>query len=212
MLNFMVDGQTHDIKSYDGVALDNIIGMLSSEAAKNGRFIASLKVNGEELETGFETGADMVLADISSLEVTTVSSEQLVLEALAEGGSYLVELRNFLIQTTDAYRTGNETKGRELFIELIQGLEWFVKIASTAELQLKVDFAGTICSGQTLSEAVDSLNQILLEIIVAQEQRDWVLLTDLLEYELAPQLELWREIFSLLCKKGADNFAERLQS
>jgi hypothetical protein len=45
---------------------------------------------------------------------------------------------------------------------------------------------------------VDGLNGILMEIIGAQQHSDWVLLTDLLEYELAPQLELWQEIFTTL--------------
>jgi hypothetical protein len=83
-------------------------------------------------------------------------------------------------------------------MELIQGMEWFVRIASTIEAQLKIDFTVTRCAGRTLRESVDGLNGILMEIIGAQQHSDWVLLTDLLEYELAPQLELWQEIFTTL--------------
>jgi hypothetical protein len=119
-------------------------------------------------------------------------------EVLDEGYTYLLELHRFLLQTAETYRAGDDRKGRELFMELIQGMEWFVKIASTIEAQLKIDFTMTHCAGRTLRESVDGLNGILMEIIGAQQHSDWVLLTDLLEYELAPQLELWQEIFTTL--------------
>jgi hypothetical protein len=108
----------------------------------------------------------------------------------------------------ESYRDGDESKGGKLFVELVMGLEWFVKVTSAAETLLQVDFGDTRCAGRTLTETVESLNRVLLEIIVAQEQRDWVLLTDLLEYELAPQLELWQQIFSMLRLRGAANAGE----
>jgi len=117
-------------------------------------------------------------------------------------------LRIFLLHAAKLYRSGEEAKGSEVFMELIQGLEWFVKITSTVGLMLKIDFSVTSCAGRTLAESVDSLNRILLEIILAQEQRDLVLLTDLLEYELAPQLILWLEIFTELRSMEADNIGE----
>jgi hypothetical protein len=198
MLSCMVDGQAHEITVCESVVLADIIGTLNSELAKDGRFIASLMVDGEKVEAGSEGSTDRALAQVSRLDVTTESSENPAREVLAEGCGYLGELHLFLLQTTKLYRSGDETKGREHFMELINGLEWFVKITSTVERLLNIDFSGTICAGRTLTESVDSFNRILLEIIVAQEQRDVVRLTDLLEYELAPQLELWLEIFTML--------------
>ena len=154
-----------------------------------------------------------MLNDVSHMEVTTESAEAAehsVQELLTEGSSHVGKLCLILIQTTEFYRAGDETKGRELFMELIEGMEWFVKIASAAGQLLKIDFAETSCAGRTITESVDSLNGILLEIIVAQEQRDLILMTDLLEYELAPQLEHWMEIFTLLRQRDADNSGESL--
>jgi len=49
MLSCMVDGQTHDIMSGEGGGmLGDIFETLNGELAKNGRLIASIKVNGEE--------------------------------------------------------------------------------------------------------------------------------------------------------------------
>jgi hypothetical protein len=151
-----------------------------------------------------------MLNDACQLEVTTELTELSVLELLTEGCSHLGKLNLSLSQATGFYRTGDETKGREFFLELIKGMEWFVKIVSALRLK-KIDFAETVCAGRTLVESVDVLNGILREILVAQEQGDWILLTDLLEYELVPQLELWLEIFSLLRRGNSDNLGEGLR-
>ena len=211
MLDCTVNGQTHEIIPCDEEGLGSVIRNLSSEVAKNGQYIASLKVNGEELDMNSGKYADWTLADVGRLEVSTGSTEHSALEVLTEGCAFLGELRLFLLQSAEFYRAGDETKGREFFIELIKGMEGFVKIASAVDRRLKIDFAETSCSGRTLAESVNSLNGLLLEIIVAQEQRDWILLTDLLEYELAPQLEHWLEIFTMLRSRDAENFGENLR-
>jgi hypothetical protein len=194
----MVDGQTHASMAGEGDGLCNVVGSLCSAVSKDGGVTA----------LGTETGEERM-----GMTESTESAENSALEVLVEGCNYLGELHLFLLQAAKLYRSGDETKGREHFLELIQGLEWFVKITATVELLLKIDFAGTRCAGRTLAEAVDNLNGVLLDIIAAQEQRDTILITDLLEYELAPQLELWLEIFTMLRRtRDADYRAEYLPS
>lgn len=144
-------------------------------------------------------------ADIGGIEITADSPANLALDVLTEGGNYLAELRSFLQQVVEHYRGGDEAKGGERFMQLVSGLEWFVKVTSVVETLLKVDFAGTSCAGRTLAETIAAMNRILLEIVVSQEQRDWVLLADLLEYELATQLEQWQDIFAMLRQRVADS-------
>ncbi len=203
MQNCTVERQSYDFMAGEGAGMDSVIGTLGGDAVTNGSIIDARKVNGEGMDVMSDGCADGALA----VEGTTESTEHSALDVLAEGCDYLVELHRFLLQTTEMYRAGDDTKGRELFMELIQGLEWFVKIASVIESQLNIDFSATNCAGRSINESVENLNGILLEIIVAQEQQDLVLLTDLLEYELAPQLELWLEIFTTLrYNRDKDNF------
>lgn len=152
-----------------------------------------------------ESRAERVSIDVSRLELSCASAKYSSGELLDEVCGCLGELHTVLLRSAKLYRAGDEIRAREPFMELIQGLEWFVTTATTAEQQLKIDFTGTSCAGQTLAESVEGLNRVLLEIVVAQEQRDWVLLSDLLEYELAPQLERWLEIFSMLRQRGGCN-------
>jgi len=112
---------------------------------------------------------------------------------LQEGSVFLEELHRSIMVTAGLYRAGNEQEGNGHFIELTHGLEMFVTLTSAARQfpefgTMPVDAAG-VAAG---------LNDILVEIVAAQEQQDMVLLTDLLEYELAPQVKPWLETFTAL--------------
>ncbi len=114
-------------------------------------------------------------------------------ELVQEGSVFLEELHRSILVTAGLYRAGNEQEGNGHFIELTHGLEMFVTLtAATRQLPefgtMPVDAAG-VAAG---------LNDILVEIVAAQEQQDMVLLTDLLEYELAPQVKPWLERFTTL--------------
>jgi hypothetical protein len=52
-------------------------------------------------------------------------------------------------------------------------------------------------NGRPVAEYVNCLNGILQEIVNAQEGFDPVLLADILEYDLVPHLEEWKEIYTL---------------
>ncbi len=186
MLNCMVDGQSQDVMVREGVGLGDVIGTMNSE----------------EIEVSSENCPGMALSDADKLESTTGSTELSAREILADACDFLSELHRFVLETAGLYRAGDEIKASEHFMELIQGMEWFVKVTASIEARLDIDFTSTLCAGQTLSDSVDGLNRILMDIIVAQEQRDMVLQTDLLEYELAPQLELWQDIYASLRQKS----------
>src|ERR1039457_3882774 len=158
-----------------------------------------------------------VMTDMEKLQKDTVNDRELessrtitlnenaVLEVLSDGSNFIAELRSFISATVEFYRIGNEIKGGEHLLSLIEGLEWVVNLTDRIGTLLKVDFSGTCMDGRTLTESVESLNVLLLEIVTAQEQRDWVLLSDLLEYELEPQLGLWQEVFGMLRKRNCGN-------
>lgn len=115
-------------------------------------------------------------------------------ELLREGSAFLEELHRLILQTAELYRAGNEQEGNGHFIELTHGLEWFVKL--TATVQQRPEFSAVVAT--CAPQPVSGLNDILGEIVAAQEHQDMVLLTDLLEYELALQVKPWLDTFSKL--------------
>jgi hypothetical protein len=198
MIHCTVDGREHAVTTGEMDELAALIDALSSELGKEGRFIASLTADGRELYPCSEWYRPRNLQGIRRLEVTTGLSVQLATDALAESDRCLDELRSTLLHSVECFRAGNDQRGINLFIDLVTRLEWFVTTVKSVGDVMQIDFTATLMDGTPLAAEIEGLNQILLDIVGAQERRDWVLLGDLLEYELEPQLERCRELLGVL--------------
>jgi len=195
MLSCVIDGQ---VKSFNLNGADSLSAMLeglNSDLAKGGRFIASLRVNGEEV-AGNSEEASRRLDGIDSVEITTESPLCLVGKILDEGQNYIDGLRAYLMQVAGDFSAGRDGADGS-FTEAVQGLQWFVQMTDFIECTLNLDFQKLLLNGSPVAEYVKSLNGILQEIVTAQEEGDPIMLADLLEYDLAPHLEQWKEIYSL---------------
>ena len=198
MIHCMVDGREYPVTSCETDELAAFLDALNSEFQKDGRFISALKIDGQELDATTEWYRPRRLLGIRSIEVTTSLTAELASDAIGQCECQLDELRGTIGQAVELFRSGNDQKGMKLFIDLVTGLEWFVTTIGSVGDIMQIDFAAPLIGGTPLSGEVDALNLILLDIIGAQERRDWVLLGDLLEYELEPTLERWRELLGVL--------------
>jgi len=195
MLSCVIDGQVKSFNLNGADSLSVMLEGLNSDLAKGGRFIASLRVNGEEVAGNAEE-ASRRLDGIDSIEITTESPVCLVGKLLDEGEHYIDGLRAYMLQVAGDYSAGSE-RADGSFTEAVQGLQWFVQMTDFIESTLNLDFQKLLLNGRPVAEYVKSLNGILQEIVTAQEEGDPIMLADLLEYDLAPHLEQWKEIYTL---------------
>jgi vacuolar-type H+-ATPase subunit D/Vma8 len=112
--------------------------------------------------------------------------EQQIKETLNEIYLYLKKLINGINITTEFYRSGQEGKANDLMINIIDGLSWVLEgITATSSVHKeKID----ICE----------MNDYLNEMVNALENSDYVLLCDLLEYEILPSLKEYHEKIMLI--------------
>lgn len=195
MLSCVIDGQ---VKSFNLNGTDSLATMLeglNSDLAKGGRFIASLLVNGEEVVDSISEKSRR-LDGIDSIEITTETPVCLVGKILDEGQNYIDGLRDCLMKVAGHFTSGSECAD-DSFAEAVQGLQWFVQMTDFIECTLKLDLQKLLSNGRPVAEYVNSLNGILQEIVNAQEGSDPVLLADIIEYDLVPHLEEWKEIYTL---------------
>ena len=206
VINCVIDGQQRVIDSGNMDEFSSFVDRLTTDLGRECRFISCLRVNGREIAPGSEWFVPRKLSGVYSVEVTTGSSSDLVLGALSQGETSISDLRRSLQLTVGSFRTGNDMRGGKLFLEMVNGLEGFVSLTGEIGSALQLDFTTVRSGGLLLSAAIDSLNHILLDIIRAQEHRDWVLLSDLLEYELSPRVDYWQEVYAMLRNTARESF------
>jgi hypothetical protein len=201
MLSCVIDGQVKSFNLNGADSLATMLESLNSDLAKGGRFIASLLVNGKEVVDSVSEKS-MRLDVIDSIEITTETPVRLVGKILDEGQNYIDGLRDCLMKVAGNFTSGSECADNS-FAEAVQGLQWFVQMTDFIECTLNLDFQKLTRNGRPVGEYVKSLNGILQEIVNAQEGSDPVLLADILEYDLVPHLEEWKDIYTLFDRELA---------
>lgn len=125
----------------------------------------------------------------------------LIREVLADGKSHAVEMQRHALETAAAFRSGGERRALGHYIDFLNGFDSLVQALDYVGRALGIDYASTPLGGTTITRFVEDLNALLSESMKAQERKDWVLLADLLEYELAPHLESWQQVLAVLGEK-----------
>jgi len=201
MQSCIVDGRAMDIKLSGVDCLAGVLESVNGELAKNGRFVAALRVNGREV-ADLARESNRPLDGIQSIEITTDSPVRLARDIVAEGRTYINGLQECLLRAAGRFTSGSESAGR-YFEEAVQGMQWLVQMIGFVEQNLQLDFRRLSLNGRPVVEYVQSLNAIFQDIVNSQERFDPVLLADILEYDLVPHLEEWKKIFALFEKESA---------
>jgi hypothetical protein len=201
MQNCVIDGQVRNFNLSGTDSLESLLDSLKGDLVKSGRFIASLRLNGRKV-ADIDEESSQRLERIGSIEIKTESPLSVARNIIAEGGEFIEGLQDYLVQTARQYSLDNERAGR-YFENAVQGLQWFVQMIGFIEQTLHLDFNQLSLNGGPVADYVRKLNSIFLDIVNTQGKFDPVLLADILEYDLVPHLEEWKEIFTLFAAKSA---------
>lgn len=98
------------------------------------------------------------------------------IELLQTAKEYSEKLMGAVIRTAEAFQSYKDGNGSEIMISIVDGLQWLMDVVgSSEELKAKIDIL--------------NINDKLKGIIEAYENQDYILIGDLLQYELLPAIE-----------------------
>lgn len=103
------------------------------------------------------------------------------IEVITSGYEYLGRLVNGIEQIVEFLRAGEVKRASDLISELIEGLAWLIDaLVLTQDIQVeRIDIS--VC------------RELLERVVESFKNQDYVLLSDLFDYELIPLLIEWKE-------------------
>jgi hypothetical protein len=194
-----VDRQEQRIDLPPGSSLGQIIEHVCRQGVSADRVITHIRINGQELledERGLYP--DISGEEIDLLELQTGLSTEMASRGLRDARDYLERLNPAIGETADLFRTGQDAKALEQYGRCMDGLNWFMQILEGAKQVMALDYHQIQSHKVSIQSYVENLQQNIREMWNAQQDEDWVMLSDLLEYELLPLMEGWKEILPLI--------------
>jgi hypothetical protein len=178
-----------------GMTLERV----GAELFQRGELVVRVEVDGQDL-----TGQDRELwggrTDVAELRLETQSPRALLEGSLRVSREWLPPLRSELASCADRFRRGEDAAAIDALIRVVEGLRLlFVGVGQIQRLAANQGlFRDTGLPEGLVSDFQNEIPRLLDEIIQAQERRDWILLSDLLEYDVMDRLAQWEETVDTL--------------
>ncbi len=184
--------------------LKDVIVSIEQEFSLRGEVICEIRVNGMLLRDDDEARfAASRVDEISTLSIATENPQDLIMEALGSSQDYLQKVRNACVKTSELLRGTDQHRAQLSFLETVEGCQWLVDTimsirgASEGIGASLVDRNGWLAAEQTFTKVVT-------DVLSAFQKHDYILVADILEYDLNNSLEIWHEV---LCSESRGNAA-----
>lgn len=179
--------------------LKDLITRLEDKFWPLGHVITSVKVNGMWLSEADEVKFSYEgLQFVESLEVQ-LSEPQLLLRETTQSYLELIpRLKELTFTCAERFRKHEIEQASPQFLDIIEGCRWLTDALYL--LRTQVSQWKPISPEGDWRKAEESYTQILKQILSSFESKDYVLLSDLLEYELTNRLDHWQMLLQGLKK------------
>ena len=163
-----------------------------------GSYIRRIWLDDQEFPSDDREALQKKPSDIDSLEVELANLKDLVATNLANALDYLKKLIPGCEQAADLFRAGNEQEANKYYLQILDGIEWFSQVVSVIMRPDEGETELPDTDDESLEVRQKKLTDLMSQMLEANENQDWVLLADILEYEMVPFYKDWEKILSKL--------------
>ena len=191
-MKLTINGVEQKESEFKGETLEAILDMMVKNTP--GSYIRRIWLDQQEFPSDDRETLQKKPADINSLEVELADLKDLVATNLSNALDYLEKLIPGFDQAADLFRTGNEQEANKYYIQILDGMDWFSEVVNVV--------MSSEGEGQEPENSLQvrqaKLTDLMSQMLEANKNQDWVLLADILEYEMTPFYKEWQTILSKL--------------
>ena len=185
----VIDGQqtNMNMNNFDNLE-ELLVGVMNDHYLEN-RVVTDVLVNQESFSEIYPHQAeDMDMEEVNRVEIKTVQSSQMgvnianelskVIELMKEGGR----------RVADLFRQAEDSEALETYQDLLDVTRDFLGMISL----MREEF--DLREQKSFNQAMEELSDLVSELLEVQENEDWILLADLVEYEFLPVVDKWKKV------------------
>jgi hypothetical protein len=188
-MKISINGAETQEASFQGGNLGEVLHAILNSRKES--YIRRIWLDGQEASSNTQDTLKTSTASVESLELELALLQDLVGNNLTNAKEYLEKLVPGFQKAADLFRMGNEQEANQYYLQILEGIDWFSQVLLTI-VNAQVD----IFKEQTLEEREKKLTKFMAQMLEANQNQDWVLMADLLEYEMAPFYKDWQEVLS----------------
>ena len=188
--------------SCEGDTLGELLDYILENEPSQGNCFSNIRLNRKEVLVDSSEIRQTPLSQIETLETEILSLNQILEKNITNAQDYLKKLIPGVQKASDLFRSGSEQEANKFFINIIDGMDWFSQVVDS--IAKAVDFGSDtiIFDEKTFHDRQGDLVKLTRQMVDANQNQDWVLLADLLEYEILPYYTDWEEQLPKIYRKN----------
>lgn len=191
-----INGVAQEESDFEGETVSAILDAMVQQTP--GSYIRRIWLDDQEFPSDDREALQKKPSDIDSLEVELANLKDLVATNLANALDYLKKLIPGFEQAADLFRAGNEQEANKYYLQILDGIEWFSQVVSVIMSPDEGETELPDTDDESLEVRQKKLTDLMSQMLEANQNQDWVLLADILEYEMVPFYKDWEKILSKL--------------
>ncbi|WP_028575855.1 hypothetical protein [Desulfonatronovibrio hydrogenovorans] len=187
----VIDGKTSDLSIKNFNNLEDLLVNVMEEDQMNKRIVTDVLVDDEAFSEIYPHQAeDLETGEINKVEIRTMDTTDMAINITRELYKVITLMSKGGKQVAEFFRQADDAEALDMYQDLLEVTRDFMGMVSVLkeEFQLK--------NNQRMEKGVERLSELFTEMIEVQENEDWILLSDLIEYEFLPLVENWKKIVS----------------
>jgi len=204
MTRFFVDNK-EIAPPLDISSLSEILKQVESTHLPPNSVVRKIHIDGLPLEPdGFSGESAGTIDPIESRNTVEIFTGTLAEIAIASGGvafAYLDRIEAAIPSLAESFRFCPSTESFQNLRHLCEGFYWLNMLIERLDASFRMQLETILIRGISAPQHHQNFISVLKRLIESQEAGDLVVLSDLLEYEIAPMVPIWREILSTIAEK-----------
>ena len=191
-----INGVAQEESDFEGETVSAILDAMVQQTP--GSYIRRIWLDDQEFPSNDREALQKKPSDIDSLHVELANLKDLVATNLANALDYLKKLIPGCEQAADLFRAGSEQEANKYYLQILDGIDWFSQVVSVIMSPDEGETELPDTDDESLEVRQKKLTDLMSQMLVANQNQDWVLLADILEYEMLPFYKDWEKILSKL--------------
>jgi len=189
----IVDGQQSPLEVQSFENLEQIIEKVMEDKHMQARIVTDVLVNDEAFSEIYPHQAeDIEASQIQRVEIVSVPTSEMAQNITRELYKVVTLMGKAGRQVADYFRQADDAQALELYTDLLEVNRDFLNMVGVLRSEFATD------SSEDFEESLNDLSNLFSEMIEIQENEDWILLADLLEYEYLPVVDKTKNIVARL--------------
>lgn len=184
----------------DNVNVLELVNLVEDSLKGSGATVMRVVLDGKEYSAeDTEKLENLKLIDYEKADVISETAADVIQDAFCDSPDILIHLEEVAKNISSELRLGKIKEAMEKYLELVNGLEWFITIINGADIAFAKKMADSSYENER-QELISKVKEQISAAEAAQESEDWVGVADIVEYEFCEIFNNGRNFIAKLMK------------